>query len=351
MIESSPSRTALATSLIRALHSRRDPSPLLDDPWGDRLVPESERDRFGQRILARMDSGARAAALRAPGSILDDFLLTNVAYAGVVIRSRYTEDALREATNRGTLQYVLIGAGLDSFALRRPSFSRALEIFEIDHPATQAFKIQRIKDCGISLPASVHFVSADIANEDLATALARSSFRRDEPAFFSWLGVTVYLTREANLATLRAVASVGAAGSELVFTYVDQIEFVSGGSRSLGDANAKAVAMMGEPYVSGFDPKEIASDLMHVGLELIEDLDGMKMSERYGRTGANALQPPVSLHIARARVQSDQPVVGRMGFASLYPSYNFCPTGKSANLLSSPTRENIPLVPSGKSVI
>jgi methyltransferase (TIGR00027 family) len=309
MIESSPSRTALSTSLMRAVHSRRDPSPLLDDPWGDRLVPKSERDRFGQRILARMDSDARAAALRAPGSILDDFLLTNVAYPGVVIRSRYTEDALREATNRGARQYVLIGAGFDSFALRRPSFSETLEIFEIDHPATQAFKIQRIKDCGISLPPSVHFVSADLANEDLAAALARSSFRRDEPAFFSWLGVTVYLTREANLATLRAVANVGAPGSVLVFTYVDQIEFVSGGSRSLGDANAQAVAMMGEPYVSGFNPKEIANDLAHIGLELVEDLDGPKMSERYGRIGTNALRPSDSLHIALARVHSTDDVI------------------------------------------
>jgi methyltransferase (TIGR00027 family) len=302
MIESTPSRTALATSLMRALHSRRDPSPLLDDPWGDRLVPESERDRFCQRILARMDSDAQAAALRSPGSILDDFFLTNVAYPGVVIRSRYTEDALREATKRGTRQYVLIGAGFDSFALRRPAFSEALEIFEIDHPATQAFKIERIRDCGISLPSSVHFVSADLATEDLAAALARSSFRKAEPAFFSWLGVTVYLTPEANLATLRAVANLGAPGSELVFTYVDQIEFDSDGSRSPGHANARAAAMMGEPYLSGFDPKEIANDLMHVGLELIEDLDGPKMSERYRRTAANALKPSVNMHIVHARV-------------------------------------------------
>jgi methyltransferase (TIGR00027 family) len=304
VIESSPSRTALATSLMRALHARRDPSPLLDDPWGDRLVPQSDRHRFEQRILARMDSDARAAALRAPGSIVDDFLLTNVAYPGVVIRSRYAEDALKEATNRGIRQYVLIGAGFDSLALRRPAFAETLEIFEIDHPATQTFKIQRIRDCGISLPPSVHFVPADLANEDLAAALARCSFRRDEPTFFSWLGVTVYLTREANLATLRAVANLGAPGSELVFTYVDQNEFASGGSRSLGDANAMAVATMGEPYLSGFDPKEIASDLMRTGLELIEDLDGQQMSERYGRTGANGLRPPVSLHIARARVRS-----------------------------------------------
>ena len=301
MVES-PSRTALATSLMRALHSRSDPYPLLDDPWGDRLVPESERERMIQRILARMDSDARDRALLAPDSVLDQFLLTNAAFSGVVIRSRYTEDALREATIGGLRQYVLIGAGFDSFALRRPTFSDALEIFEIDHPATQTMKIQRIRECGISLPQSVHFIAADLAKEDLVTALTRSSFRRDEAAFFSLLGVTVYLTREANLATLRAIATCGSPGSKLVFTYVDQIEFAPGGSRSPENTDAQAVAMMGEPYVSGFDPNEIANDLTRVGLELVEDLDGKTMSVRYARAGANTLQPTATLHIVLARV-------------------------------------------------
>jgi len=130
-------------------------------------------------------------------------------------------------------------------------------------------KIQRIRECGISLPQSVHFIAADLAKEDLVTALARCSFRRDEVAFFSWLGVTVYLTREANLATLRAEATCGAQGSELVFTYVDQIEFAPDRSRSLHNENAQAVAMMGEPYASGFDRNEIANDLTRVGLELV----------------------------------------------------------------------------------
>jgi methyltransferase (TIGR00027 family) len=301
-MESSPSRTALVTSLMRALHSRHHPSPLLNDTWGDRLVPSSERERMRERILARMDEETRTRALRAPDTVLDDFLSSNAAFPGVVIRSRYAEDALREATLRGVRQYVLIGAGFDSFALRRPAFSDGLDIFEVDHPATQGFKIQRIKDCGISLPPTVHFLAADLASEDLASVLARSSFRRDEPAFFSWLGVTVYLTRQANLATLRSVASVGAPGSELVFTYVDQSEFAAGGARSPDDANARAVAAMGEPYLSGFDPKEIANDLMNVGLELIEDLDGREMSRRYGRTGSNPLQPAGSLHIVLARI-------------------------------------------------
>lgn len=306
MIESSPSHTAMVTSLMRALHSRTDPFSLLDDPWGDRLVPESERERMSQRILARMDSDARAQALQTPDSVLDEFLLTNSSFPGVVIRSRYAEDALREATVRGMRQYVLIGAGFDSFVLRRPAFSDALKIFEIDHPATQTMKIQRIKECGMSLLPSVHFIAADLANKDLVTALARSSFRADEPAFFSWLGVTVYLTRNANLATLRAVATCGAPGSELVFTYVDQAEFAPDTSQSLRNENAKVVAQIGEPWISGFSPDEIANDLADVGLELVEDLDGKAMWERYRGANTTLGQPPASLHIARAHVGRKQ---------------------------------------------
>ena len=121
MVEASPSRTALMTSLMRAVHSRCDPSPLLYDPWGDRLVPASEREKLRHRILARMDSEGHSRALRAPDSILDEFLLRNTAFPGVVIRSRYAEDALREATIRGVRQYVRDSTALRFAALLFPT--------------------------------------------------------------------------------------------------------------------------------------------------------------------------------------------------------------------------------------
>ena len=301
MIEATPSRTALATSLMRAAHSRLDPSPLIDDPWGDRLVSKAEQDRIRERILDRMDAETRAVARHETGAVLDNYFRANTSYPGVVMRSRYAEDALQETTRRGTRQYVLIGAGFDSFALRRPTFSKEIEIFEIDHPATQSLKIERIRACGVTLPSSVHFIAADLANESLASALGRSSFRAGEPAFFSWLGVTVYLTREANMATLRAIATGSASGSEVVFSYVDQVEFAAGGRRAPDHPNAQAVARLGEPYVSGFDPREIADDLKQVGLDLVEDLNGHQLAERYGRVGANVLRPSANMHIALAR--------------------------------------------------
>src|SRR5258708_22987441 len=135
--------------------------------------------------------------------------------------ARYAEDALEAAVSQGIRQYVLIGAGFDSFALRRPAFSADLQIFEIDFPATQTFKIQRISECGISLPDSVHFIAADLSRESVAAALARSSFERDRLTFFSWLGVTMYLTREANLAPMRSIASCAPMDIELAFTYFD----------------------------------------------------------------------------------------------------------------------------------
>jgi methyltransferase (TIGR00027 family) len=202
------SRTALMTSLMRAAHTRLDPHPLISDPWGDRLVPESAK-----RAVAASDD------------VLDAALMGSLSYENVVMRTRYAEDALKTAVSNGVRQYVLIGAGFDSFSLRLPSFSANLQIFELDFPATQQLKIERIAACEIALPDRVHFIAADLSEESVAAALARSSFQTDQLTFFSWLGVTMYLTREANLATLRSIASCSPAGSEVVFTYLDERVF------------------------------------------------------------------------------------------------------------------------------
>ena len=300
MDESTASQTALSTALMRAAHTRLDPNPLIQDSWGDRLVPDSARENLRARALAQMDEAAKIGALASPGSIVDDYLLRSRPYQNVVMRTRYTEDALQAAVVQGIRQYVLIGAGFDSFALRQPAFAKHLRVFEIDHPATQALKLQRIEALGISLADTVHFIAADLSKETLQAALARSSFRRDEPTFFSWLGVTMYLTRDANLATLRAVASCAPPGSELVFTYMDERAFESQ-TESLV-AMLKALAELGEPFLSGFDPNRLDRELGQCGLSVVEDLCGDQLAARYGRTGARRLGQASFSHIARARV-------------------------------------------------
>lgn len=303
MNPSDASRTALATSLMRAVHSRTDPAPLLDDVWGDRLVPESVRAAFRQAALDRMDLDARSKAPASPESMLDRALRANAAYADVVIRARYTEDALQAAVARGIDQYVIIGAGFDSFACRRPAYAGKLKIFEVDHPATQTLKRQRLTECGVPESDLLRFIAADLSAEELQTALARSSFQPAQPTFFSWLGVTMYLTREANLAALRAIASCAPNGSELVFTYVDDGVFGSAYSGTESFRKLKdAVSSSGEAFLSGFDPGTIREQLQGVGLQLLEDLNGDQMVARYDDAGANGLQSNAAAHIAHTRV-------------------------------------------------
>jgi methyltransferase (TIGR00027 family) len=275
------SRTALATSLMRAAHTRLDPHPLIDDPWGDRLVPESVRS-----------------------AMADQELLQSPAYANVITRTRYAEDALQSAIGNGVTQYVLIGAGFDSFALRRPPFAANLQIFEIDFPATQALKIERIGECNVSLPDSVHFIAADLSQESVAAALARSAFKPKQLTFFSWLGVTMYLTREANLATVRSISSCTPAGSEVVFTYFDEHLFQAQ-SQSFRDLQQR-VAAIGEPFTSGFDPSSLAPTLAQCGLELMEDLSGSDMARRYFGAGEHGPGHSAFSHIALARVARAQ---------------------------------------------
>jgi methyltransferase (TIGR00027 family) len=294
------SRTALATSLMRAAHTRLDPHPLIDDIWGDRLVPDSARELFRESALARMRIDAREKALASPETIVDESLLRSRAYANVVTRSRYAEDALQKAVSNGIAQYVLIGAGFDSFALRRPLFAEELQIFELDFPATQTLKQARIRECALELPDSVHFIAVDLAEESVQHALARSSFRTDRLTFFSWLGVSMYLTREANIATFKSIAACAPESSELVFTYFDERLFhlPSDSFREM----ERRVASLGEPFLSGFNPPLLAENLAGCGLELVEDLDGGAVAARYERTGENSLGQSSLSHIALARV-------------------------------------------------
>ncbi len=271
------SSTALATALMRSLHTRLNPHPLIDDSWGERLVPEAQRQQFDEESL-----------------------LGSPAFPIVITRTRYAEDALMAAAARSVTQYVLIGAGFDSFCLRRPAFAEHVEIYEIDHPATQALKVERIRACGASVPSSVHFVAADLAQMSLAEALAASPFDSSRPAFFSWLGVTMYLTKAANLATLRAIALCSPPGSELVFTYIEAARLRS--PSPAFERMQDRLTAKGEPFLSGFDPDSIGEEISRCGLELIEDLSGQEALARYGRSGDASLSRSSSSHVALARV-------------------------------------------------
>ncbi|MGJ7529292.1 class I SAM-dependent methyltransferase [Variovorax sp. GB1P17] len=298
MNPSHASRTALATSLMRALHSRSDPAPLLDDPWGDRLVPETVRAAFRERAMAQRDPSDTDAT---PDEVLDAALHANAGYPEVILRSRYTEDALKDAVARGINQYVIVGAGFDSFVCRLPAWAEGLTIYEVDHPATQQLKRQRLRECGVAESPLVHFIEADLSVEGLGSALARSPFQATKPSFFSWLGVTVYLTRQANLAALQAIAACAPAGSELVLTYIDETALRPGHQNAEAFRKLQSeVSAVGEAFLCGFAPADLKALLLETGFALKEDMDGHQALARYDAKGVNGFQPAGAAHIAHA---------------------------------------------------
>lgn len=298
------SMTALGASLMRAVHTRLDRPALIDDSWGDRLVTDADRTAMVRVGLDSLDAPARdrLEALGSVDEIASALMRAHPNYGTIVIRTRYTEDSLAVAVAAGARQYVIVGAGMDSFVLRRPSFARDVEVFEVDHPATQELKLNRLRECDLTLSGHIHFVAADLSEERLDAALDRSAFDPGQTTFFSWLGVTQYLSREANLQTLRSIASCSEAGSELVFTYIDQRPLDRPESESSDVQRFRATgAAVGEPWVSGFEPRHLGGDLASVGMRLIEDLGPDDLRERYCADRDDGLSPSMAMHIVHAR--------------------------------------------------
>ena len=298
MQDQSPSTTALVTARMRWIHTTSDSKPLLRDEWGGKFSSASHLISLGY-----VDESASTDE-SIDENKLDASLRASPAYANVVVRSWYTENALLAAIEDGTRQYVLIGAGFDSYACRKPAEAKDLEIYEIDHPATQGLKIERLESCGVPKNDMHNFVSADLGEESLDSALSKSNFDPNEPAFLSWLGVTMYLSREANMSTLESIARYCAPGSVLVFSYVDQSIFEgmpSGDTEDVVELKER-VKSVGEPFVSGFHPSSLEEELNGIGLELDEDIDDVQIIERCDPSDANGLRSSSISRVARVRV-------------------------------------------------
>ena len=184
--EGQPSRTARSTALQRAAHQLLETPRVFEDPIALRIFGASGVVRLAEGLERYRTEGSRAMR------------------AFLVLRSRFAEDGLANAVQRGTRQYVVLGAGLDTFAYRNPH--RSLRVFEVDHPATQRWKRTRLQEQAIELPRTLTFAPVDFEKQSLADGLRRARFNLRAPTFVSWLGVTVYLTRPAVMDTLGFIA-------------------------------------------------------------------------------------------------------------------------------------------------
>jgi len=278
------SKTAIGTAFMRAYHATHDHPKIFDDFLAHRLISAEGHRHIEARHLELFQrlNPERAFSCPDQASALACWMQTFAPLPVILGRARYAEDILEEAVKRQEVkQYVILGAGMDTFAFRRPDLLERLQVFEIDHPATQALKRQRLQEIGKEHPRQLHFVPVDFSQEDLAAALRRSAYDPQAPSFFSWLGVTYYLTRAAVCATWRAIAEVAPAGSAVIFDYLDTDAFVPERVAERVQIMMDAVRRVGEPMITGFDPARLAADLASFGLRLHEDLAPADIEARY----------------------------------------------------------------------
>jgi methyltransferase (TIGR00027 family) len=244
----------------RALHQEVDRPVLFADPLAMRVIGEEA----AREVLARKDGEETVA-----GRNLRVFM---------AVRSRLAEDELADAVGRGVTQYVVLGAGLDTFGYRNPFGGSGLKVFEVDHPATQAWKRARLVEAGIGVPDSVRFVPVDFERRKLREQLPAAGFDEARSVFFSWLGVVPYLTREAFVET---TAYAGAIGGEVVFDYAVDPKLLSELERAGLESLSRRVAKVGEPFRLFFEPGELAELLKSVGFGWTKDWDTMELNARY----------------------------------------------------------------------
>jgi methyltransferase (TIGR00027 family) len=258
-----PSRTAHRVAMARAAHQILDHPRVFDDP------------------IALPILGAKAASGIADEADSYRSTFATSLRAFLVARSKYAEDLLRQAVQHGVRQYVILGAGLDTFSYRNPYPSDVLQVFEVDYPSTQQWKREQLHAASIAIPPSVTFAAIDFETQTLADQLRKAGFKAEQPAFFSWLGVTMYLEERDVLATLSSIASFAAAGSGVVFDYSLSPSLMS--SRQLASYNAGAarVAAVGEPWKSSFDPAVLAATVTTLGFKVLEDLGPETINERF----------------------------------------------------------------------
>lgn len=188
---------------------------------------------------------------------------------------------LENAVKMGVKQYVILGAGFDTFAFRKPELLKKIKIFEIDHPATQELKLKRIKDLGWEISPSLKFIPVDFSKDELKKALLDSGFDSNSLSFFSWLGVTYYLSREEIINMFKSISSIACKGSSLVFDYPDKDIFNSEKTTNRVQAMVKMAEAAGEPMKIGYEYSELESDLDKAGLLIYEHLTTRDIEERY----------------------------------------------------------------------
>lgn len=289
MKDDNASVTAEIVAALRAYHTLYESPKVFDDPFAlhfcnqrwQRILKSPLRRRFVFELFVR---GTKPVALE------------------VIGRARYTEDLLENAIQDGVTQYVILGAGYDSFCLRRPDLEDKLAVYEIDFPATQEVKKARMQAFHKHAPKNLRYVAVNFEQESLADGLARSDFDPQQKTFFSWLGVTMYLTRETSLATLQSIANNSPPGSEIVFDFIVSKALKEVMRKPESQKISKMVSKLGEPFIGFFAKDEMSDLLASVGMQLIETVSPREQQARFHQYRKDRVKTVSRAYFAHARV-------------------------------------------------
>ena len=275
-----PSKTAELAAAVRALHLRRVRPPVFEDELARDMCGPFWRTVVFSRLLSWL---------------VVDVILRRLApiSPAVYTRARFGEDCVRAAIGQGVEQYVIVGAGYETFAMRRQDLMERLTVYELDLPATQELKRERMRKARIPVPEGLRYVAADLNAETLHDALGRTGFDASRRTLFSWFGVTYYLGKDAIRETLESIAGKTAPGSSVMFDYLADPSWTPAAWRSLQERCADFVARRGEPWVSSFDPVEIPGFLVGIGYSEINNLEPDRIGGEYFSANPDLVYPPV----------------------------------------------------------
>ena len=267
-----PESTAVRVALWRAMHVQIDPPPhVIEDEVGLRLVAPDPNWRQRPDMDPKFTSSFRAS---------------------IVGRARFIEDLVAEQAARGVGQYVILGAGLDTFAQRKPENASKLKVFEVDQPGPQTWKRQRLIELGFGIPEWLRFVPVNFeAGDSWWERLASAGFDASAPAIVASAGVSMYLTKEAISAMLRQVASL-ATGSTLVMTFLMPLELADPEVRPGLEMAAKGARASGTPFISFFTPEDLLSLAREAGFRDAQHVSTATLAQRYFAGRADGLRPP-----------------------------------------------------------
>lgn len=263
-----PDNTAVRTALWRALHMQADAKPyILEDDIGLKLAapPEGWQKR-------------------------PDMMFTKRLRASVIARSRFIEDLITEQSKQGIGQYVILGAGLDTFAQRRPDIASRLQMYEIDQAATLTWKQQRLTELGLGVPGYLHFVPVNFETSSWWEQLLKAGFDNSKPAVFACTGVSLYLTKEAITSLLNQIAAL-AAGSKLAMTFYLPIELLDEEDKPMQEIAEKGAHAAGTPFVSFFTPKEVLAFAHEAGFREAKTISTKDMEQYYFTNRSDGLLP------------------------------------------------------------